>query len=69
MMTATTAATSAGTLPLVLALLFLLILKEILSAAAGRRAQVLSRVLNIAILPLLVSFVFIAIVKVAQVVN
>lgn len=51
----------------VVALLIFLIQKEILSASTSARGRTLSRVLNIAILPLLLSFVFIAAVKVAEV--
>jgi hypothetical protein len=43
-----------------LTLLFLLIQKEILTASPGSRAQAMSRVLNVAIAPLLLSFFFIA---------
>ena len=50
----------------VLLLLTFLVQKEILSAASGQRAQVLSRLLNVAIWPLLLSFVFIVAVKVAE---
>ncbi|HSM55868.1 MAG TPA: hypothetical protein VK879_06910 [Candidatus Sulfomarinibacteraceae bacterium] len=53
----------------ILALLVFLIQKEILSEAEGQRAQALSRALNLAIVPLLVSFAFIAVVKVAEVLN
>lgn len=68
--TVTTVALSASlTLLAVVALLAFLIQKEILSATEGRRAQALSRTLNVAIVPLLVSFVFIAVIKVAQVLN
>ena len=51
------------------ALLIFLIQKEILSAGTSERAQALSRVLNVAIVPLLLSFVFIAVVKAVQVLN
>ena len=51
----------------VLALLFFLIQKEILSAAKSSRALAMGRVLNIAIVPLVLSFVFIVVVKVASV--
>ena len=43
-----------------LTLFFLLIQKEVLTASTGMRAQAMSRVLNVAIAPLLLSFVFIA---------
>jgi len=67
--TTVTTVTLAASLALlvVVALLLFLIQKEILSAATSPRAQALSRVLNIAILPLLLSFAFIAVVKVAEV--
>jgi hypothetical protein len=69
--TTVTAVTLAASLTLlaVLALLVFLIQKEILSAATGNYARALSRVLNIAIVPLLLSFAFIAVVKVAEVLN
>ena len=69
--TLVTAVTLAASLSLlaVLALLLFLIQKEILSASTSERAQALSRVLDIAIVPLLLSFVFIAAVKVSQVLN
>ena len=69
--TTVTAVTLAASLTLlaVMALLIFLVQKEILSAATGRRALALSRVLNIAIVPLLLSFAFIAAVKVAEVLN
>ncbi|KAA3665515.1 MAG: hypothetical protein DWQ04_00240 [Chloroflexi bacterium] len=55
----------------ILALLVFLIQKEVFSFTSGPRAKslgtVLSKVLNIAIVPLLVSFIFIVIVKVAEV--
>lgn len=50
----------------VVALLILLIHKEIVSATSSPRSQAFSRVLNIAIVPLFLSFIFIAIVKVAE---
>lgn len=53
----------------VVALLIFLIQKEILSASDSERGQALSRTLNLAIVPLLLSFVFIAAVKVIQVLN
>jgi hypothetical protein len=49
------------------ALLIFLIQKEILTAATGSRARALARVLNLAIVPLLMSFIFIAVVKIAEV--
>ena len=57
------------TLLAIVALLIFLIQKEILSASTSERAQALSRVLNVAIIPLLVSFGFIAVVKIAEVLN
>lgn len=66
--TVTTVALAASlALLAILALLIFLIQKEILSAAKGSRAQALSRVLNIAIIPLLMSFIFIAVVKISEV--
>lgn len=68
--TVTTVALSASlALLAVVALLIFLIQKEIVSASTSERTQALSRVLNVAILPLLLSFVFIAFVKVAEVLN
>lgn len=65
----TVALSGALALVAVVALLLFLIQKEILSASENARAQALSRALNIAIYPLLLSFVFIAVVKVAEVLN
>lgn len=69
--TTITAVTLASSLALlaIIALLALLIQKEILSAASGQRARALSRALDVAILPLLLSFIFIAIVRVMAVLN
>jgi Na+-driven multidrug efflux pump len=68
--TITTEALSASlALIAIIALLILLIQKEILSASINERTKILSRVLNVAIYPLLISFVFIAFVKVAEVLN
>jgi hypothetical protein len=69
--TTVTTVALAATLSLlaVVALLIFLVQKEILSVASDERAQALNRVLNIAIIPLLLSFVFIAAVKVVQVLN
>lgn len=47
-------------------LLTFLVQKELAGASEGRFAQILSRVLNVAIVPLLVSFVFIVAVKVVE---
>ena len=51
----------------VVALLILLILKEVLSASASPRAMAMHKVLNIAIVPLLLSFAFILVVKLSEV--
>jgi hypothetical protein len=51
----------------VIALLIMLVQKELLSAADGRKARVLSALLNVAIIPLLLGFVFIVLVKIADV--
>jgi hypothetical protein len=51
----------------VVALLMFLILKEVLSGSANARAIAMQRVLNIAIVPLLLSFGFILVVKVSEV--
>ena len=69
--TAVTTVSLAGgiTLIVVLALLALLIQKEILSVSLDQQAQALHRLLNVAIVPLLISFGFIAVAKVAQVLN
>ena len=52
-----------------LTLLLLLIQKEIISVSNSRRARVLGRVLNIAIVPLFIVFVLLLVFKVAQVVG
>lgn len=72
--TTATAATNvalAGSLTLlvVVALLVFLMQKEILSVASSKRARTLSSLLNVAIIPLLLSFAFIVVVKVIQVLN
>lgn len=54
-------------LVLILALLFFLIQKEILSSSANPRAAVLSRALNVAIVPLLMGFGMIAVVQIFEV--
>ncbi|MCB0059867.1 MAG: hypothetical protein KDE45_22670 [Caldilineaceae bacterium] len=51
----------------VVTLLALLIQKEILTAADSPRGRALSRVLNIAIVPLLLAFALIAVVQVSNV--
>jgi len=61
--TATFAASLA--LVLILSLLILLVQKEVASSSSNDKAKALSRVLNIAIIPLILSFVFIVLVKVA----
>lgn len=67
--TTVTTVTLAGSIALIaiLALLFFLIQKEILSVSDELRSQVVHRLLNVAIVPLLISFAFIAVVKVAEV--
>ena len=50
----------------VIALLFMLIQKEILSAAKDKHVRTLSRVLNVAIVPFLLSFAFIVYINVIQ---
>ncbi len=68
--TVTTVALSASlALLAVIALLIFLIQKEILSASSSERAKIFSRVLNVAVIPLLLSFAFIAVMKVTQVLN
>ncbi len=68
--TVTTVALSASlALLAVVALLIFLIQKEIISTSNTERTQALSRALNVAIFPLLLSFAFIAFVKVAEVLN
>lgn len=64
---ATAALATSLTLVAVVALLLLLIQKEIISAASDSRVKVLSIILNIAIVPLLLSFAFIVVVKVVEV--
>jgi hypothetical protein len=68
-MTSTTGLAASLMLLAVLALLFFLIQKEILSAATSARARAMGKVLNIAIVPLVLSFIFIVVVKVASVLN
>ncbi len=51
----------------ILTLLSVLIPKEIVSASDNPRMQALSRALNIALIPLMMGFVFIAVVKVLEV--
>ena len=53
----------------IVVLLIMLIQKEILSVSTSTRGQTLSKILNIAIVPLLLVFVFTAVVKVIQVLN
>ena len=69
--TVTTGATAtfAASLALVaiISLLIFLIQKEVLSASSNDGAKAMSRVLNIAIVPLILSFLFIVVVKVAEV--
>ena len=65
---AVTSASLAASLALlaIIALLLLLIQKEVLTAADGLRGQTLARILNVAIVPLLLSFLFIVVVKVVE---
>ncbi len=67
--TTVTTILSAGTLAVIgiLVLLALLVQKELASASESRFAQVLRRVVTVAIVPLLVAFVFIAIANVVEV--
>jgi hypothetical protein len=51
----------------VLVLLMLLVQKEAVTAVAGPRAKAFGRVLNTAIVPLLMAFAFIAVVKIGEV--
>ena len=51
----------------VVALLILLIQKEIASESGGSRLQAYAKILNVAVVPLLLAFVFIAFVKVSEV--
>lgn len=68
--TVTTVALSASlALLAIMALLIFLIQKEIVSSSTNKRIQVLSQVLNVAIFPLLLSFAFIAVIKIAEVLN
>ena len=67
--TTITALASAGSLALfgILLLLAFLVQKELASATENRFVLILGRVLNIAIVPLLLSFVFFVAVKVVEV--
>jgi hypothetical protein len=53
----------------VIALLIVLIQKEVLSSSSGEVPKALSRALNIAIVPLFLSFLFIVFVMVSDVMN
>ena len=53
----------------VLGLLVFLVQKELVSSSAGEVPKGLSRALNIAVIPLLLSFLFILFVKVSEVLN
>jgi hypothetical protein len=65
--TVTTAALAASlALLAIVALLVLLIQKEVISVSDNQRMQTWSKVLNIAILPLLLGSIFIVVVKVAE---
>jgi chromate transport protein ChrA len=67
--TTVTTGAFAGTLALlaIVALLLLLIQKEIVSTSDDARLQAINRSLNIAIVPLLLAFIFTAGVKVIQI--
>jgi hypothetical protein len=52
-----------------LTLLALLILKELIAAAGSLRTRKIELILNIAIVPLLIGFVLIAAVKIAEVLH
>jgi len=64
-----TTATLAGSVALVgiLVLLVLLIQKEFSSSAAGERYQTLSKVLNIALIPLIIAFALTALARVIDI--
>ena len=66
--TTITSIATAGSLAVVgiLMLLALLVQKELASASESRYARVLSRVLNVAIVPLLMGFAYIVAVKVIE---
>jgi hypothetical protein len=68
---AVAAVTSAATLSMmaVVALLLLLVQKEIASSADDPRLVALAKVLDIALVPVLLAFLFIAAVRVAEVLN
>jgi hypothetical protein len=51
----------------ILTLLALLIQKDLTTAVSGARARTLGRVLNIAILPLLMIFAFMVLVRLAEI--
>jgi hypothetical protein len=57
------------TLVAVLGLLVFLVQKELVSSSSGDVPKGLSRALNIAVIPLLLSFLFILFVKVSEVLN
>jgi hypothetical protein len=68
--TVTTVALAASLgLVAILTLLLLLIQKEVVTAAAGPRSTVLGRVLNTALVPLLLVFGFTVVVKVVEVLH
>ncbi|UCC52938.1 MAG: hypothetical protein JSV68_03035 [Anaerolineaceae bacterium] len=64
---ATATFTSSLALVVIISLLIFLIQKEVLSASSNGTAKAMSRVLNIAIVPLILSFLFIVFVKMAEV--
>jgi len=65
--TATVAVLAGLGLLAILTLLGMLISKELLSVSDKPRLKTLSRALNVAIIPLMLSFVLIVVVKVAEV--
>jgi len=66
---ATATFTTSLTLVAILGLLILLIQKEVVLSSAGQVPARLSKALNIAIVPLLLSFLFIVLIKIAEVLN
>ena len=67
--TTITSIATAGSLAVIgiLLLLVLLIQKEVVSASDSRHAQVLSRILNVTILPLLLGFGYIVVVRLIEI--
>ena len=64
---ATAAITGSLALVAILTLLFLLIQKELTTASGGRLARAFARALNIGIVPLLIGFTMIVVVRVIEV--